>query len=117
MISLKLCPLCNLPLAVRYPEPNSHDRTVKYVCGTHVPDCGKLSHYYVEANGGSYVQVVHVPPYVIINDSGTDTSDIYPFDSKANRITDRRAVITIPRIPLTTTERLTERLKLLVLFS
>lgn len=117
MMSTKECPLCKHPLAVRHPAPGSFDRTVRYVCDTHVPG-GKLSHYYIEANGASWVQVIHLPPYVIINDSKKETSDVYPFEGVGTgKITDRDLIISLPRLELTTIDRLTERLKILVLFS
>lgn len=116
-LSLRTCQLCKGPLAVRYPAPGAFDRTVHYVCGTHVPDTNKLSHYYIEVVGSVYIQIIHVPPYVILNRSDKETSDIYPFDLVNKRISDRKKVISLPRLPLTTTEKLAERIKLLVLFS
>lgn len=116
-ISVKECPICKDPLSVRHPAPGSMDMTVRYICGTHVPG-GKLSHYYIEAQGNNWVQVVHLPPYVIVNRSNKETSEIYPFEGVGTgHITDRKLIVEIPRIPLTTTEKLTERLKVLVLFS
>lgn len=116
-LSLRECPLCKGVLGVRYPDANSVDKTARYVCSTHVPG-NKLSHYYIEAAGTHWIQVVHLPPYVIINRSDADTTDVYPFEGVGTgRITDRKLIVSLPRIPLTTTEKLTERLKILVLFS
>ncbi len=116
-LSIKECPLCKHPLAVRHPAPNSFDMTVRYICDTHVPG-SKLSHYYIEAKGSDWVQVIHIPPYVIINRSNSEVSDIYPFEGVGTgRITDRKLIVSIPRLPLTTTEKLTNRVKILVLFS
>jgi hypothetical protein len=116
-ISLKLCPLCKGPLAVRYPLHMSRDRTTRYVCQTHVPNSNKLSHYYIEVNGSVYTQIIHVPPYVILNLSNKETSDIYPFDLSVGQITQRDKVISLPRLPITTVEKLAERIKLLIVFS
>ena len=116
-ISLKVCPLCKGPLAVRYPAQMSRDRTTRYVCQTHVPNSNKLSHYYIEVNGSDYTEIIHVPPYVILNVSSKDTSDIYPFDLSVGQITQREKMISFPRLPLTTVERLAERIKLLIVFS
>jgi hypothetical protein len=117
MLPLKECPLCKHPLAVRHPVPYSSDRTVRYICDTHVLG-GRLSHYYIEVNGGHWVQIVHLPPYCILNRSDSETTDIYPFEGVGTgKITDRKLILSIPRILLTTTEKLTERLKVLVLFS
>lgn len=116
-ISVKECPICKKPLAVRYPTPQSFDTTVKYICSTHVPET-KLSHYYIEANGNNWIQVVQVPPYVIINRSNTEISEVYPFEGVGTgHITDRKKIISLPRLPITTTEKLAERLKVLILFS
>jgi hypothetical protein len=115
-ISLKVCALCKGPLAVRHPAPRADDRTVRYICGNHVPG-HKLSHYYVEVKGPIYIQIVHVPPYVLLNYSDKETSEIYPFNLEEGRISDRDKVISLPKIPVTTVEKMTDRIKLLILFS
>ena len=116
-ISIRECPLCKSQMAARHPPPGSMDMTVRYICGTHVPGT-KLSHYYVEAQGNYWAQVVHLPPYVIVNRSNKETSEVYPYEGVGTgHITDRKLIMEIPRLELTTTEKLTERLKILVLFS
>lgn len=114
-ISLKICALCQKPLAIRY--PGKYGGSTYYVCQTHIPET-KLSHYYIEKSPiGAYTQVIHVPPYVILNVSGKETSDIYPFSLEEGKISDREKVISLPRLPITTAERLSQRIKILVLFS
>ena len=116
-ISIRECPICKTYMGVKYPPPGSMDHTIRYICSKHVPG-SKLSHYYIEASGNSWIQIIHLPPYVIVNRSNKETSEIYPFEGVGTgHITDRKLIMEIPRIPITTTEQLTERLKVLVLFS
>lgn len=108
-LSLKTCPLCNKDLTVRYPTtPND---IVRYICSVHAS--GKLSHYYIEVNGSVYNQVVHVPPFTVVNRSSNEESEIYPL----GKIQANAKIMSIPRIPVTTPEKLAERLRILILFS
>lgn len=114
-LSIKECPICKGQLAARYPTPQSFDTTVKYICSTHVQD-SKLSHYYIEFNGNNWIQIIHAPPYTIINRSNNDITDVYPYEGVGTgHITDRKKIISFPRLPLTPT--LAERIKMLIVFS
>lgn len=114
-LSIRECPLCKSQLAVRYPTPQSFDTTVKYICGTHVPGT-KLSHYYIEVSGNHWIQIIHTPPYTILNRSQSEYTEVYPYEGVGTgHITDRKKIISFPRLPLTA--NLAERIKLLIVFS
>lgn len=118
-LSFKVCELCNGPLAVRKPRTR-YDEITSYICDKQI-DESKLSHYYIEVNGSLWTQIIHLPPYTVINSSDKETSDIYPYqahnDGEDGLITHRKKILSIPRIPVTSPTTLTERLKLLILFS
>jgi len=108
------CPLCKKQLVTRYPTPP--DSITRLICGTHI-DGSKLSHYYVEV-GNNQVEVIHTPPFSIINDSRDDRSKIYPLNiDSVGGITRQKLIVSLPRFPLGDPARLSERIKIYVLFS
>ncbi len=116
-LSIRECPLCKGILGARYPAPGSGETVVRYVCSTHVKG-DRLSHYYIENYGIGYVQIIHLPPYVIVNKSNSENTEVYPYEGVGTgHITDRKLIMSIPRLPITTAEKMLERLKVLVVFS
>jgi hypothetical protein len=108
------CPLCKKNLITKVPVPP--DRIYRLICGTHIAD-SKLSHYYIEV-GQNNVEVIHVPPFSLINNSGNDMTDVYPLnvDSCAG-ISLQKKVCSVPRFGIGDPNRLADRVKLFVLFS
>ena len=109
-LSLKICGLCGKVMTVCYPTvPND---VVRYLCSEHYAS-SKLSHYYIEVNGSFYNQVIHVPPYTVVNRSTNEESEIYSL----GRIQMGAKIMSIPRIPVTTPEKMATRIKVLIPFS
>lgn len=114
MIKMKTCPLCNNKLVIKYPTPP--DTITRLICSTHIAG-SKLSHYYIEC-GLNKVEVVHVPPYSLINNSETERTDVYPFDvNRLGQITKQKKIISLPRFTLCHQDKLPDKIKLYVLFS
>ena len=114
---MRPCPLCKKSLITKYPKPP--DTIIRLICSTHVPST-KLSHYYIEV-GANQVEVIHTPPYSLINNSSTDRTDIYPLNiisvNGVNGITKQKKIASLPRFPLGDPEKLNAKIKLYVLFS
>lgn len=108
-LSLKICGLCGKGMTVRY--PTVHGDVIRYICSEHA--VGKLSHYYIEVNGSLFNQVIHAPPYTVVNRSINEESEIYPLGG----IQMGPKIMSIPRIPITTPEKMADRIKVLILFS
>jgi len=113
---MKTCPLCKKPLAPRYPIPP--DNVTRLICSTHIEGT-KLSHYYIELLKQNRTEVIHVPPFTIINKSvEPDTSDIYPLNVNSMAgITTQKKACRVPRFKIGDPARLADRVKLFVLFS
>lgn len=108
-LSLKICALCGKGLTVRYPTVSGD--VVRYICSEHA--IGKLSHYYLEVNGSFFNQVLHIPPYTVINRSTNEESEVYCL----GEIQMGSKIMSIPRIPVTTPEKMAARIKILIPFS
>lgn len=114
LISLSICPLCQSKLIDR-PVEQTHD-VARYICPTHVEGT-ELSHYYLEC-GVNTVQVIHIPPYSLINNFATDRTDIYPLDvTSLQGISQQKKVVSLPRFSIGNPAKLIERVKLYILFS
>jgi hypothetical protein len=114
-ISTQVCALCNKQLGTKYPA-GATDGTKFYTCSTHIPGT-KLSHYYVEKVGNVLFQIIQIPPFVIVNCSATENTDIYPYSGNGSRILTRKKILSIPRIPVTTADKLIEKIKTYIVFS
>lgn len=108
-LSLKKCALCGKDMTVRYPTVAGD--VVRYICSVHA--VGKLSHYYIEVNGSFFNQVIHAPPYTVVNRSINEESEIYPLGG----IQMGAIIMSIPRIPVTTPDKMAARIKVLIPFS
>ena len=95
-------------MTFRYPRVAGD--VVRYICSEHA--VGKLSHYYIELNGSIFNQVIHVPPYTVVNRSINEESEIYPLGG----IQMDDLIMSIPRIPVTTPEKMANRIKVLIPF-
>ena len=113
--TMKKCPLCGKDMVMKYPIPP--DQVKRIICSTHVEGT-KLSHYYLEV-GVNIVEVVHVVPFTIINNSSTpNVSDIYRLNPGSMAgITTQKKVCQLPRFKLGDPAKLPDRVKLFVLFS
>jgi hypothetical protein len=100
---------------MRYPVPP--DNMTRIICSTHIEGT-KLSHYYIEC-GKNKVEVIHVPPFSIINNSDTpDISDIYPLNiNSLAGISTQKKACRVPRFKIGDPVKLADRVKLFVLFS
>lgn len=107
-LSLRKCELCAKALTVRYPTVSGD--VVRYICSEHA--VGKLSHYYIEVSGSHFNQVIHVPPYTVVNRSTNEESEIYPLGG----IQMGAKIMSIPRIPVTTPDKMAARIKVLIPF-
>jgi hypothetical protein len=68
--------------------------------------------------GANQVEVIHTPPYSLINNSSTDRTDIYPLNiNSVGGITKQKKIASLPRFPLGDPEKLNAKIKLYVLFS
>ena len=115
-MNTQTCPLCGGMLGTKY-APGKSDGTKFYTCSKHVPGT-KLSHYYIERVGNVYFQILQLPPYVMINCTATQNTDIFPYvGSGTGHILDRKKIISIPKIPITTEEKLLEKIKSYIVFS
>lgn len=110
---IKKCPMCGGTLAIRMPPTGSFDKTKRYICSTHLPGT-KISHYHVSSGFGGLLQVIQAPPFFIHNKFGSDRSEVYAF--KNNELI---RILNIPRIPIEnrTSQELSEKIKILILFS
>lgn len=113
--TMKTCPLCNKFMAMKYPIPP--DNMTRIICSTHVEGT-KLSHYYIEW-GQNKVEVVHAPPFTVINNSVTpEVSDIYPLNINSMAgISTQKKICQLPRFKIDDPAKLADRIKLFVLFS
>ena|ERR1700722_14098749 len=100
LISLTNCPFCKCNLIVK--------SVVYYVCQNNYNDYNIDSHYYIEYNGSNYKQVINLSEYRITNDSNNEVSSII-IKSTSN-------CIIVPRLPITTEELLSKRIKLLLTY-
>lgn len=114
-ISLQVCPLCNKQLGTKYPAGVA-DGTKFYTCSTHIPGT-KLSHYYVERVQNVLFQIIQLPPFVMVNCSASQETNIYPYTTNGSRILERKKILSIPKIPVTTAEKLLEKIKTYIVFS
>lgn len=110
---LKTCPMCSKPLALRVPPAGSTDPAKRYICSTHLPGT-KISHYHVMVGSIGQMQVVRAWPYVVHNKLNSDKSEVYKWQGN-----ELNFIISLPRISLDdiTNEKLTEKIKIYVLFS
>lgn len=112
--TMKPCPLCKKMLTIKYPVPP--DSVTRLVCSTHIEPT-KLSHYYIEM-GSNQVEVIHTPPYSLINNSATETTDVYPLNiNSIGGISKQKKIVSLPRFPLGDPAKLADRIKIYVLFS
>jgi hypothetical protein len=103
-------------LGTKYPQGRA-DGTKFYVCSKHIPGT-KVSHYYIERVGNIFLQIIQLPPYALINSSTDQNTNVYPYiGNGTGHILSRKRILQLPRIPITTEEKLLERIKLLILFS
>lgn len=115
-MNLTTCPLCGGMLGTKYPQGKANG-TKFYVCSKHIPGT-KVSHYYIERVENVFVQIIQLPPFVVVNSTTDQNTHIYPYiGNGTGHILTRKKILQIPRIPLTTEEKLLERIKLFVLFS
>lgn len=116
-MNLQTCPLCGGMLGTKYPPPGSKDQTKFYLCSKHIPGT-KLSHYYIERVGNVFFEIVQLPPFTMVNCSATQETHVYPYTGDGSgHILNREKIMQFPKIPITTEEKLLERLKTLVIFS
>ena len=115
MRTMKICILCKKPMVSRFPIPP--DKITRIICSTHIEGT-KLSHYYIEV-GQNNVEIIHTPPYTVINNSLTpDVSEIYPLNPESTAgITTQKLICRIPRFKITDPAKLPDRIKIFVLFS
>jgi hypothetical protein len=103
-------------LGIKYPPAGSAGPKF-YLCSRHIPGT-KLSHYYVEKVENMLLQIIQIPPYTLVNSSTDKNTNVFPYvGNGTGHILTRRKILKLPRIPITTEEKLLERIKLLVLFS
>ncbi len=105
--------MCSKPLTLRLPPPGSSSSAKRYICSTHLPNT-KISHYHVVVDYRGQMQVVQAWPFAVHNRLNSDKSEIYKWENN-----EMNFVMSLPRISLNdiTNEKLTEKIKLYVLFS
>lgn len=115
-MNLITCPLCGGMLGTKYPAAGTTGPKF-YLCSKHIPGT-KLSHYYIEKVGNVYLQIIQIPPYALVNSSTDQNTHVYPYvGNGSGHILSRPKILKLPRIPITTEEKLLDRIKLLILFS